>query len=72
MAEQGRGAGPGSFEQQVERARRASGGALAEFWYLLVRNRKWWMTPIILSLLVVGFLVVASGSAVGPLIYALF
>jgi hypothetical protein len=61
-----------SFEQQARSVRRDSGGVLREFRYLLARNRKWWMTPIILSLLVVGLLVVASGTAVGPLIYALF
>jgi hypothetical protein len=59
-----------SFEKRAEKAGRS--GPLAEFSYFLRRSRKWWMTPIIAMLLLVGALLVMAGTAVGPLIYALF
>ena len=61
-----------SFEAQAEAAGRRGSGPLAEFAYFLRRSRKWWMTPIIAMLLLVGVLLVMAGTAVGPLIYALF
>ena len=36
------------------------------------QTRKWWMAPIILALLTVGALLVVSGTALAPLIYAVF
>ena len=61
-----------SFEAQARRAGRASSGPLAEFWYFLGRTRKWWMTPIVLMLLLVGALLVMAGTGAAPLIYVLF
>ncbi len=60
------------FEQQAQRVANTSAGPLGEFWYFLVRTRKWWMVPILLSLLAAGALIVASGTALAPLIYTLF
>jgi hypothetical protein len=45
---------------------------LREYWEWLRDNRKWWLTPIIITLLLVGFLVVLSATAVAPFIYTLF
>ena len=47
-------------------------GALAEFWSLLMHNKKYWMLPIIVLLLVFGLLVILSGSSAAPFIYTLF
>ena len=48
-------------------------GILKEFWEFLKVRKKWWLTPIILVLLLLGFLIVfAQGSAVSPFIYTLF
>ena len=66
------GKGVSEFEQQAERAQGGSSGPIAEFWYFLKRTRNWWMAPIILALLTVGALLVVSGTAVAPLIYAVF
>jgi hypothetical protein len=60
------------FEQQARRVAKASSSPLSEFWYFLVRTRKWWMVPILLSLFVAGALIVMSGTALAPLIYTLF
>ncbi|MDD5217787.1 MAG: DUF5989 family protein [Candidatus Omnitrophica bacterium] len=46
---------------------------LKEFWDFLKIRKKWWLTPIILVLLLLGALIVfAQSSAVSPFIYTLF
>ncbi|MBW3600926.1 MAG: hypothetical protein KY475_27130 [Planctomycetes bacterium] len=47
-------------------------GVIAEFWDFLIHNKKWWITPIILVLLLVGLLAMASGTAFAPFIYPLW
>ena len=42
-------------------------------WGFLKVRRKWWLTPIVVFLLLVSLiLVLAEGSAVAPFIYTLF
>jgi hypothetical protein len=44
-----------------------------EFWNFLKDRKKWLLAPIIILLILLGALIVlAEGSAVAPLIYALF
>jgi hypothetical protein len=44
-----------------------------EFWYFIKYNRKFWMAPLVLVLLIVGFLLVfAASSALAPFVYSLF
>ena len=46
---------------------------LKEFWDFLKVRKKWWLTPIILVLLLLGFLIIVTqSSAVAPFIYTLF
>ena len=46
---------------------------LAEFWAFLRMRKKYWLVPIVLSLLVFGGLIfLTQGSAVAPFIYTLF
>jgi hypothetical protein len=47
-------------------------GLLADYLDFLKSNKKWWLTPIILALLLVGVLVFLSVSGVGPAIYPFF
>ncbi len=47
-------------------------GILREVLSYIMHNKKWWLTPIILVLLLVGLLVVAGGTALAPFIYTLF
>ena len=47
-------------------------GFFREFADFLLHNKKWWITPIIVVLLLVGVLVMWGGTAAGPFIYALF
>ena len=43
-----------------------------ELWDFLRYNKKWWLTPIILVLLLAGLLVLLSQSAAAPFVYTLF
>ena len=61
----------GEFEREAERAAKARTGPVGEFVYLLRRTRKYWLVPVIVSLLVTSLIVVGGGSVVAPLIYAL-
>lgn len=46
---------------------------VAEFGEFLKHNKKYWLAPIVIVLLLVGLLLVVSqGSAVAPFIYTLF
>ncbi len=47
-------------------------GLLREFWDFLRYNKKWWLTPIILTLLVLGIFVFLTSTAFAPFIYTLF
>jgi hypothetical protein len=47
-------------------------GLLSELLNMLLENKKYWMIPIILVLLVMGLLVILSGSSAAPFIYTLF
>ena len=58
------------FEQASEQRRDS---IVSEFIYFLRENKKWWLTPIIVVLALVGILVyLSAGSGAAPFIYALF
>ena len=46
---------------------------LREFWQFLKQEKKYWLAPIVIVLLLFGLLLVfAQSSAVAPFIYTLF
>jgi hypothetical protein len=45
---------------------------LGELWALVSTKKKYWMLPIIFTLLLFGVLVFLSGTAAAPFIYTLF
>lgn len=46
---------------------------LKEFSRFLLARKKYWLVPVLLAMLLIGFLVVFSkGSAVAPFIYTVF
>jgi hypothetical protein len=48
-------------------------GILKEFWDFLKVRKKWWLTPIVIVLVLLGALIVFSqGSSLSPFIYTLF
>jgi hypothetical protein len=44
----------------------------AEFWLFLKYNKKWWLLPILIVLLLLGLFVLLGGTAIAPFIYPLF
>ena len=44
-------------------------GILAEFWLFLRSNKKWWLAPLLLALLLLGLLIVLGGTGLSPFIY---
>ena len=59
-------------EEFREEAQAPRMGLLAEFWYFLRHNKKWWLMPILVAILLVGALVVLGGTGLAPFIYTLF
>ena len=47
-------------------------GLSGEFLDFLKDNKKWWLAPIIISIVGLGILVMLGGTAAAPFIYTLF
>lgn len=47
-------------------------GLTREFWDFVKHNKKWWLIPIVVVVLLVGALVMLTSSGVAPFIYTLF
>jgi hypothetical protein len=62
---------PGGDDFELERSR-ARPSVLREFAWFLRDNKKWWLGPIVLALLVLGLLAALGGGAAAPFIYTLF
>jgi hypothetical protein len=56
----------------AQAAQRGSGSVAGEFWDFLRENKKWWLAPIVVSILLLGVLVLLGGTAAAPFIYTLF
>ncbi|HNR71625.1 MAG TPA: DUF5989 family protein [Verrucomicrobiota bacterium] len=48
------------------------GGLIVELVEFLRQNKKWWLLPILILSLLLGLLIVLSGSGLAPFIYTLF
>ncbi|MBY0261505.1 MAG: hypothetical protein K2Q20_04140 [Phycisphaerales bacterium] len=60
---------PNDFASQ---AQGENSGIVREFVDLIRHNKKWWLAPVIIALLVLGVLVVLGSTAAAPFIYTLF
>lgn len=49
-----------------------SSNIVTELWAFMAHNKKWWLTPILLLLLILGALIVLGGTGAAPFIYTLF
>lgn len=43
-----------------------------ELWHFMRERKKFWLLPIVASLLLLGFLIIFSQTAVLPFVYTLF
>ena len=53
-------------------AERPRGNFFGEFLGFLRQNKKWWLVPVLIMLLVFGLLIFLSGTGLAPFIYTLF
>jgi len=51
---------------------KSSTNLVVEFWLFLKENKKFWLAPILLIILLLSVLVFFSGTPVAPFIYTLF
>ena len=49
-----------------------STGFFGELLGYMSHNKKWWLTPIVLMLLLLGVLILVGGTGAAPFIYTLF
>ncbi len=63
---------PEKDDSFVAQASESRSGLVGEFTDFLKENKKWWLAPIIVSILGLGLLVLLGGSAAAPFIYTLF
>lgn len=56
-------------ERFAAQAHEPSPGLLREYWDFLRYNKKWWLTPILLVMLLLGLLIALSASGLAPFIY---
>lgn len=47
-------------------------GIVREFFGFLGANKKWWLLPVVICLLILGLLVFLSGTGFAPFVYSLF
>jgi len=48
-------------------------GLIRELWSFMKENKKWWLLPVVIVLILVGTLIIiGQSSAISPFIYALF
>jgi hypothetical protein len=60
---------PADFRRQADRKQRSLAAELIDF---ILHNKKWWLTPILVVLLLLGILVFLSGTGAAPFLYTLF
>jgi hypothetical protein len=60
---------PGEFEKAGQSKQAGLGG---EVLHMLKQNRKYWLIPVIIILLVFGVLIILGSTAAAPFIYTLF
>jgi hypothetical protein len=60
----------GDFEKLASQQGEAS--VLGEFWMFLRHNKKWWLLPILVTMVLFGLLMLFSGTGAAPFIYTLF
>jgi hypothetical protein len=61
---------PSEFE--TVSARDVRGSFLRELWEFVKHNKKWWLLPTLAVILLLGLLVLLSGTSLAPFIYSLF
>lgn len=59
-------------DQFASQAEESDPGIVREFVLYLQENKKWWLIPMILTLLAIGVVGLLAGSGLAPFVYTLF
>lgn len=49
-----------------------SQGLLADYWQFLRKEKRWWMIPLLVSLILLGAAITLTSPTVAPFIYSFF
>jgi hypothetical protein len=63
---------PSDHEEFVREAAGARTSLAAEFWDFLKHNKKWWLLPILVVLVLIAVLVALGSTGAAPFIYPMF
>lgn len=58
------------FEEAAETEK--GGNVVSEFFAFLGENKKWWLAPIVIVMLLLGVLIILTSTPAAPFIYSLF
>jgi len=61
---------PNEFEKAAAQTR--GRGLLLDLLGLLAQTKKWWLLPVLIVMLLIGLMILLSGTAAAPFIYTLF
>ena len=56
-------------EEFAQQAQETPPNFILGFWDFLIHNKKWWLTPIIVILLLMGCLIFLSSTVIAPFVY---
>lgn len=59
-------------DEFLEAGKQKDSNLVAELIGFMNENKKWWLSPIIAVLLLIGLLILLGGSGIAPFIYTLF
>ncbi len=45
---------------------------IRELWFYLKDNKRWWLTPILIVMVLLSLILVLTTSPLGPMFYAIF
>jgi len=62
--------GPSEFEKAAAENPQVS--FFGELWGFMKENKKWWLLPIVITMLIFALLIFLSGTGAAPFIYTLF
>ena len=57
---------------EFENAGDQSGNLLSQIWQMLRQNKKYWLLPIVIVLLLLGVIIILGATSAAPFIYTLF
>ncbi len=61
-----------SADEFARQAEAESVGIVAEFYDFLITNKRWWLAPIVIVLLLLGLLIILHSTPLGSFMYTLF